>query len=123
MGKNLEIADLLVIYGSMLTDKQKDAMELYYDEDLSLAEIAENMSISRQGVRDSIKRGEDTLLELEEKLGLMRKQKDFNLLISSVLAQAKTIRKDLNAVSYSRLVQQKADALIKNIEDNLNLMD
>ena len=65
MSKNLAIADLLDLYGDMLTEKQKDVMELYYDQDLSLAEIAEHEEITRQGVRDSIKRGEAYLLELE----------------------------------------------------------
>ena len=59
MSKNLAIADLLDLYGDMLTDKQRDVMELYYDQDLSLGEIAEHEKITRQGVRDSIKRVED----------------------------------------------------------------
>ena len=68
MSKNLAIADLLDLYGDMLTEKQKDVMELYYDQDLSLAEIAEHEEITRQGVRDGIKRGEQILQEMEEKL-------------------------------------------------------
>ena len=67
-GKDLNIALLFDFYGEMLTDKQKDVIDLYYNEDLSLAEIAEHEGISRQGVRDNIKRGESYLLELEEKL-------------------------------------------------------
>lgn len=72
-GKNLRISVLLDHYSAMLTDKQRDVIELYYNEDLSLAEIAENRNISRQGVRDSIKRGEQTLLELEKALGIAEK--------------------------------------------------
>ena len=56
MAKNLEISFLLDFYGDMLTDKQRDVVELYYNEDLSLAEIAAHSGITRQGVRDSIKR-------------------------------------------------------------------
>ena len=67
-GKDLHIAVLFDFYGAMLTEKQKDVIDLYYNEDLSLAEIAEHEGISRQGVRDNIKRGEAYLLELEEKL-------------------------------------------------------
>ncbi|WP_249299491.1 sigma factor-like helix-turn-helix DNA-binding protein [Feifania hominis] len=52
----------------MLTDKQREVMDYYYNDDLSLAEIAEHTNITRQGVRDSIKRGEALLLELEAKL-------------------------------------------------------
>ena len=71
MGKNLNIGRLLDFYGQMLTDKQKDAVDFYYNQDFSLAEIAEEMSISRQGVRDLIKRGEKQLLDFEESLGLV----------------------------------------------------
>ena len=67
-GKDLHIAVLFDFYGAMLTEKQKDVIDLYYNEDLSLAEIAEHEGISRQGVRANIKRGEAYLLELEEKL-------------------------------------------------------
>ena len=58
MEKDLSIAVLLDFYGDLLTEKQARAIDLYYNEDLSLAEIAEPLGISRQGVRDSIKRGE-----------------------------------------------------------------
>ena len=58
MAKNLEISLLFDFYGDMLTEKQRDVVELYYNDDLSLSEIAENEGITRQGVRDSIKRAE-----------------------------------------------------------------
>jgi len=67
-GKDLRVAVLFDFYGEMLTEKQKDVIDLYYNEDLSLAEIAEHEGISRQGVRDNIKRGEAYLFELEDKL-------------------------------------------------------
>ncbi|MBC8535166.1 DNA-binding protein [Clostridiales bacterium BX7] len=67
-GKDLRFALLLDYYGNMLTDKQREVMDYYYNDDLSLAEIAEHTNITRQGVRDSIKRGEALLLELEAKL-------------------------------------------------------
>ena len=64
---------LFDFYGEILTDRQKEFFDLYYNEDLSLAEIAENYGISRQGVRDALKRGEEQLYELEHKLGLMKR--------------------------------------------------
>ena len=73
MSKNLEVSALLDYYGMLLTDKQCEAVEYYYNDDLSLGEIAENLGISRQGVRDSIKRAEAVLFEAEEKLGLMKR--------------------------------------------------
>ena len=67
--KNLEISYLLDFYGDVLTEKQRDVMEQYYNDDLSLSEIGENFGITRQGARDAIKHGETTLKELEEKVG------------------------------------------------------
>lgn len=76
MAKDLEVAYLLDFYGEMLTQKQCDFIDLYYNEDLSLSEIAENEGISRQGVRDSIKRAEGQLFEMESKLHLAEKYND-----------------------------------------------
>ncbi len=70
MEKNVEITLLYDIYGNMLTEKQAEAIELYYNDDLSLAEIADIAGISRQGVRDNIKRAENVLYDVEEKLGI-----------------------------------------------------
>jgi uncharacterized protein len=68
--KDLSVSLLMDFYGEILTQKQREVIGLYYDEDLSLAEIAAEAKITRQGVRDSIKRGEATLREMEQKLGL-----------------------------------------------------
>ena len=73
MAKNLQVPLLLDFYGEMLTDKQRDFIDLYYNEDLSLAEIAENEGITRQGVRDSVKRAEAQLFDMEEKLHLAKR--------------------------------------------------
>lgn len=73
MAKDLSISYLLDFYGQMLTDKQREVTEFYYNDDLSLTEIADHCHITRQGVRDSIKRAEAQLREYEEKLGLARR--------------------------------------------------
>ena len=73
MPKNMEIALLYDFYGDMLTDRQKEFFDLYYNEDLSLAEIAENAGITRQGVRDVLMRSEAILTEIEEKTGIVRR--------------------------------------------------
>lgn len=65
-----EIAFLLDFYGNTLTDRQRKTAELYYQEDLSLAEIADMIGITRQGVRDGLKKAEKALFEMEEKLGI-----------------------------------------------------
>jgi len=68
--KNLEMSQLLDFYGETLSERKLSVMSLYYNEDLSLAEVADEIGISRQGVRELIKKAEKELTELEEKLGL-----------------------------------------------------
>ena len=73
MAKDLEMGYLLDFYGEVLTEKQREMLRQYYNDDLSLSEIGENFGITRQGARDAIKHGETTLKELEEK---MRREKE-----------------------------------------------
>ena len=73
MEKNVKISMLLDIYGKLLTEKQFFLLDDYYNQDLSLSEIAENEGITRQAVRDNLKKGENKLLEYEEKLEIMKK--------------------------------------------------
>ena len=73
VAKDLRISFLLDFYGDMLTETQREVVDAYYNEDLSLAEIAQDRDITRQGVRDAIKRAEQQLLEMEDRLGLARR--------------------------------------------------
>ncbi|MBO5773466.1 MAG: helix-turn-helix domain-containing protein [Clostridia bacterium] len=73
MQKKIEIGLLNDYYGGLLTDYQTKLLSLYYDEDLSLKEISEEMGVSRQAVADVIKRSSEKLLEFESKLGLVEK--------------------------------------------------
>ncbi len=68
--KNLNIGYLLDFYGDLLSERKRSVMDMYYNEDLSLAEIAAEIGISRQGVHDLIKKSEDELQKYEEKLRL-----------------------------------------------------
>lgn len=77
-------------YGELLTDKQKDIVDMYYNNDFTLSEISEQIGISRQGVYDALKRAENTLEDYEKKLGLVEKllqQKSLLKKISSMLDQ------------------------------------
>jgi len=69
----VHISALIDLYGPVLSERQRDVLELYYNDDLSLAEIAEDTGITRQGVRDAIKKGEKELSEWEERLGFLAK--------------------------------------------------
>ena len=66
----IQLSELLQVYGKMLTDKQREALTMYCDCDCSLSEIASEVGISRQGVRDAIVKGEATLTKLEDALHL-----------------------------------------------------
>lgn len=86
MAKNLSAGVLLDFYGELLTEKQQKALDLYYNEDLSLAEIADEMRVSRQGVRAFIKNGEEHLKEFEEKLGMLGRFSDISRLSADMEA-------------------------------------
>ncbi len=92
--KDMRLSLLLDFYGDILSQRRRELITLYYDEDLSLAEIAENTGISRQGVRDSIKKSEQELLHLEETLALASRfetlQKQLNGICKELYVLAKT---------------------------------
>ena len=89
--KNLEISVLSEIYSELLPEKQRLALEYYYDDDLSLSEIAEHVGISRQGVRDQIKHAEAQLIELENALHLYEKAQKTEKILSELLSIADSI--------------------------------
>ena len=74
MEKSVHISMLLEMYGKLLTDKQQDVIDLYYNQNLSLSEIAEELNITRQGVRKSLIDAENRLFDIEEKLGLLKEK-------------------------------------------------
>ncbi len=94
MAKNLDMIMLLDFYGDMLTQKQRDFISYYYNDDLSLAEIAENAGITRQGVRDAIKRAESLLVEMEERVGFVARFEQFKAGLSVISAKAGRINEE-----------------------------
>ena len=100
MAKNLSISMLFDFYGDLLTDKQQEVIELYYNEDLSLAEIAAHSGITRQGVRDSIKRAEAQLLDLEQQLGLVDRFDRIKTQLDVIIKRAYEIEQ-INAKMYN----------------------
>lgn len=104
MEKDLSIGILNEIYGTLLTDNQRDMIRSYYDCDLSLGEIAENCGISRQAVRDCVTKGRDALLEYERKLGTKDKLDGLKSSLESCLKES-----DLD------VLKQKIGDIIKSI--------
>lgn len=82
--KDMHVSLLLDFYGDVLSERRREVTELYYNDDLSLAEIAEETGISRQGVRDAIKKSEAELFELEEKLGLAERFEELRQQIAEI---------------------------------------
>ena len=73
MDKKAQVGLLFSFYRNMLTDRQNECVDLYYNEDLSLSEISEHLGITRQGVRENIKRAEQSMYDIEQRLGLASK--------------------------------------------------
>ena len=118
--KDLRISVLLDHYGAMLTDKQREVIDLYYNDDLSLAEIAEQEGITRQGVHDNIKRGEAQLLEMEQKLHAARRFERLAALVSEADETLAAIEKDYadrRRVSSVRQVKDLRQKLAQFIDD------
>jgi predicted DNA-binding protein YlxM (UPF0122 family) len=113
--KNVEMGMLLDIYGSMLTKKQYELLNDYYNNDLSLSEIAENENITRQAVRDNLKKGEKKLFEFEEKLKVMKKQLDQEEKIASILSNINKLDEnstDEEVVEILEYVKRNLSALV-----------
>ena len=124
MGKDVKISILLDIYGNVLTEKQRDALDLYYNQDFSLSEISEHYNnITRQGVRDFIERGKSYLFELEDKMKLFEK---FNIIqndITQIIDISQQIIQYNEKYCYSSAIHkytEKINLISKKIADELN---
>lgn len=109
MEKELHIGVLLDYYKKLLTEKQAECIELYYNQDLSLYEISQLLDISRQGVRDNIKRGEKQLLLYEEMLGLAGKYEEIERCCDKIDEKLRTVpSKDtaLEIAAYTDLIRK-----------------
>ncbi len=108
--KVARMALLVDFYGQLLTEKQRQAMELYYSEDLSLGEIAESLVISRQAVHDLVKRSGKILEEYELNLGLVQK----HLSLKQGLEQISDILKKYR--------QAKQEVLLDQVENIIDVL-
>ncbi len=94
--KNVQISMLCQIYGKLLTDKQFELIDDYYNNDLSLSEIAENNEITRQAVRDIIKKGEKKLFEYEKELKIMEKMLNQEKKLKNIIQDLENLKKNLS---------------------------
>ena len=108
MAKNMQVALLYDFYSEILTDKQRDMIEQYYHQDLSLSEIAENEGVSRQAVRGAVKRAEELLFDMEARLGLAARLTETRTALKAILSSADIIRKENEAFSGPKEIEEEA---------------
>ena len=114
MDRKVQISILCELYGKLLTEKQCEFINDYYNNDLSLSEIAENNNITRQAVRDMIKKGEKKLFEYEEKLEFMKRTLNQENKIKKVLLELTKIQ-----TNYS---DEQVANVLENIKKELNCL-
>lgn len=114
MEEKVKISMLSELYGKLLTEKQFEFIDDYYNNDLSLSEIAENNNITRQAVRDILKKGEKKLFEYEEKLMFMKRMLNQEKKIEKVLSELTKIQKD-----YS---DKQIASVLESIKKELNCL-
>lgn len=112
MDKNIKISILCQIYGKLLTEKQYQVLDDYYNNDLSLSEIAENLNITRQAVRDNIKKGENKLFEYEEKLNVMKKTIEQEEKIAIVLSEIAKIQSKSSDKEVGKILEHIHNVLV-----------
>ena len=114
MEKNVKISILCQLYGKLLSEKQLEFIDDYYNNDLSLSEIAENHGITRQAVRDMLKKGEKKLLEYEEKLLFMKRMLNQEKKIEEILLELTKIQKDYT--------DNEVASILENVKKELNCL-
>ena len=112
MNKDINMAMLFDVYGSILSDFQRSCLDMHYNQDFSLSEISDNVGKTRQGVYDSIKRSEQTLENLEKKLGFLKKIND----LKEKIGMIKNLTCNIPDISDSESTKEK----IKEIKKILN---
>ena len=110
-------------YGSLLTDRQREVMELYYGENLSLSEIAAEFSISRQGVHDALKNAERALHEYEQKLGLVEKFQQSREAIGAIDGMIEELINGMRKPEAEVLTARQVTAELQKIKDIIDKLE
>lgn len=116
MDERYRISMLLDIYGSLLTEKQLDLMNLYYNEDLSLSEISEVNNTSRQAIHDVIKRCQKILNNYEEKLRVLERIMEHDNMRESVSKQIDFILKNRDSIDINKELLKIKDVMSSKID-------
>ncbi len=101
--KDLEVGLLLDFYGELLSPEKREAVRLYFDEDLSLGEIAKDADITRQGVRDRIEKAKTQLYTYEEKLGLATRFYEIDSVLSDIVIKLEGLKAKVSDESSKEL--------------------
>lgn len=120
MDKKLTVSLLLDFYGQVLSEKQFQIMDYYYNDDLSLREISEILGITRQGVHDTIKRSEAFLEELEQSLGLYAKWQRLQQQLESIEGAVKEITGENNRLCKNEAIKNNCLVIEQAIDDMKN---
>jgi predicted DNA-binding protein YlxM (UPF0122 family) len=115
MEKRFEISLLLDFYGELLTQKQRDIMDLYFNNDLSLSEIAEINNTSRQAIHDTIKRADNVLLVYEEKLKLLNKEHVLKENLKNIILKLDDLQNSIKDEEMNQIIRDIKTQIIENI--------
>lgn len=115
MEDRIKISILMDYYKELLTDKQKDIMELYYNEDLSLAEIAEFTNTSRQAIHDLIRRCNKLLVDYECKLRLVEKNNKLRATKELILKKISKLEEESNKKEFKDCLHEIKNIIVEDI--------
>ena len=115
MVKKVEIGILWTLYKEMLTEKQAEIIDNYYNQDLTLSEIAENNQITRQAVRDIIKKAEKKLYECEEKLKILEKEETREKSKEKIIKEIEEIQKEIKEEEIRQKIEKMKGMIIDGI--------
>ena len=121
--KNMKIAYLIDFYEDLLDAHVSSVMRAYYDDDLSLAEIAEGEGISRQGVRHIIKKGEEEILFLESKLALAKRYEELLTVCNSLSEIGKRLMNEEAFVDDAKEISRIIEVITKGNQDGISKLN
>ena len=111
---DMQIGLLFDFYGQFLTQKQRDVMHLYFENDYSLSEIAENLHVSRQAVHDTIKKSKKVLYDYEERLGLAQKFAGKDLAITKIAGIAAEL---IELISEDPVKREQDEYILEKLDE------